>query len=215
MTLGQRLKTYREKEGLTQEQLAEYLNVSRQAVTKWEHDTGMPDIENLVVISRRMGVTLDELVLGQTAETSAGLLSPAAFHTPAAPEPTTGSHTQAAPEPSAASTFFAGPEPERGISFAPPSAPSEAPAPVGPERGTPSEHARYHAFAALAFVFAAFCQVVAGCVNLAAAFHRSVPAYLPMLNFCSVMLLLYVAYVQAVKCSQYRQKSTCDPYDKK
>ena len=171
MTLGQRLKAYREKEGLTQEQLAEYLNVSRQAVTKWEHDAGMPDIENLVAISRRMGVTLDELVLGS--------------------------------------------EPEKGAPSVPSSAPSDDPAPAGPERGVLSERARYHAFAALAFVFAAFCQVVAGCVNLAAAFRRSVPVYLPMLNFFSVMLLLYVAYVQAVKCSQYRQKSTCDLHDKK
>ena len=172
MTLGQRLKAYREKENLTQEQLAEYLNVSRQAVTKWEHDAGMPDIENLIAISRRMGVTLDELVLGQTAE-----------------EPT-------------ASSVPAGP----------PAAPPDNPALFGSKCGTPSERARYHAFAALAFVFAAFCQVVAGCVNLAAAFRRSVPAYLPILNFCSAILLLYTAYMQAVACGRCRRKSVNDPY---
>lgn len=170
MTLGQRLKAYREKENLTQEQLAEYLNVSRQAVTKWEHDAGIPDIENLVAISRRMGVTLDELVLG--------------------------------------------PEPEKSAPSVSSSAPPDDPAPPAAERGVPSERARYHAFAALAFAFAAFCQVVAGCVNLAAAFRRSVPAYLPILNFCSAILLLYTAYAQAVECSRYRQKNTCDPYSK-
>lgn len=198
MTLGQSLKTYRKKEGLTQEQLAEYLNVSRQAVTKWEHDAGMPDIENLVAISRRMGVTLDELVLGQTAEEHAASSFPAGPYVPAVPE------SPAAPQRSAGS------ESKKSA----PSAPLDRPIPFGPERGVPSERARYHAFAALAFVFAAFCQVVAGCVNLAAALHRSVPAYLPVLNFCSVMLLLHVAYMQAVKCSQYRQKSTYDPYEK-
>ncbi|MBD5093299.1 MAG: helix-turn-helix transcriptional regulator [Subdoligranulum sp.] len=198
MTLGQRLKTYREKEGLTQEQFAEYLNVSRQAVTKWEHDAGMPDIENLVAISRRMSVTLDELVLGQTAEEHAASSFPAGPYVPAVPE------SPAAPQRSAGS------ESKKSA----PSAPLDRPIPFGPERGVPSELARYHAFAALAFVFAAFCQVVAGCVNLAAALRRSVPVYLPMLNFFSVMLLLYVAYMQAVKCSQYRQKSTYDPYEK-
>ena len=88
MTLGQRLKAYREKEGLTQEQFAEYLNVSRQAVTKWEHDAGVPDIENLIAISRRMGVTLDELVLGQAAPSPAAPNpAPAASRTiPAVPE---------------------------------------------------------------------------------------------------------------------------------
>lgn len=190
MTLGQRLKAYREKEGLTQEQLAEYLNVSRQAVTKWEHDAGMPDIENLVAISRRMGVTLDELVLGQTAEVTA------------------------APELSAAYPFSAGSQPEKGAPSVSSSALPDDPAPIRPKRGTPSERARYHAFAALAFVFATFCQVIAGCVNLAAAFHRSVPAYLPMLNFGSAILLLYTAYAQAAACGRYRrerQETTTNP----
>lgn len=65
MTLGERLKEYRVKEGLSQEQLAERLNVSRQAITKWENDKGIPDIDNLITISRMMGVTLDELVMGE------------------------------------------------------------------------------------------------------------------------------------------------------
>ena len=206
MTLGQRLKTYREKEGLTQEQFAEYLNVSRQAVTKWEHDAGMPDIENLVAISRRMGVTLDELVLGPPSEERTASLSSA--------------------KPQAVPPCSAGTEPEQGASFASASVLSSGSAPLdGPaslygsapsesKRGAPSERARYHAFAALAFVFAAFCQAVAGCVALVAAFNRRAPEFLPILNFCSAVLCLFTAYVQAVRCSRYRQeqqKNTTDP----
>lgn len=66
MTLGERLKVYRVKEGLSQEQLAEKLNVSRQAITKWENDKGIPDIDNLVAISKIVDTTLDELVTGES-----------------------------------------------------------------------------------------------------------------------------------------------------
>ena len=209
MTLGQRLKAYREREGLTQEQFAEYLNVSRQAVTKWEHDKGVPDIDNLVAISRRMGVTLDALVLGQ---------EPAERAVPSFPvEP----HAPVTPELPAAPNRFAEPEPEKSASSASSAALPGDPVPLcdptlpGSKRGGASERARYHAFAALAFVFAAFCQVVAGCVNLAAAFRRSVPAFLPILSFCSALLLLYVAYAQAAACGRYRRKITDDPYCQK
>lgn len=65
MTLGERIKEFRHMEGLSQEGLAEKLNVSRQAITKWESDNGVPDIDNLVSLSRLMGITLDELVLGE------------------------------------------------------------------------------------------------------------------------------------------------------
>ena len=47
MTLGQKLKEIRKRFGLSQEQLAEIMNVSRQAITKWENDSGIPDISNL------------------------------------------------------------------------------------------------------------------------------------------------------------------------
>ena len=46
-TFGEKLKSARKEAGLTQEQLAVKLMVSRQAITKWETDKGMPDIENL------------------------------------------------------------------------------------------------------------------------------------------------------------------------
>ena len=44
MTLGQKLKEMRRKMGLSQESLGEIICVSRQAITKWENDTGIPDI---------------------------------------------------------------------------------------------------------------------------------------------------------------------------
>lgn len=51
MTLGEKLKDLRKKQGFTQEKLAEQLAVSRQAITKWETDGGIPDIENITAIA--------------------------------------------------------------------------------------------------------------------------------------------------------------------
>lgn len=62
MTLGEKLKSARKAAGMTQEQLAVTLSVSRQAVTKWEADKGMPDIENLKRIAHTLGVSLDYLL---------------------------------------------------------------------------------------------------------------------------------------------------------
>lgn len=62
MDLGQKIRDQRKKAGLSQEQLAERLNVSRQAVTKWETNKGIPDIANLIAISEEFGLSLDELI---------------------------------------------------------------------------------------------------------------------------------------------------------
>ena len=62
MTLGQKLKEIRKKFGLSQEQLAEIINVSRQAITKWETDAGLPDTENLKELSHIFGITIDYLL---------------------------------------------------------------------------------------------------------------------------------------------------------
>lgn len=67
MTLGEKIKLHRQNLGLSQEALAEKLNVSRQAVTKWESNNGVPDIDNLIALSRVIGISLDELVLGEEA----------------------------------------------------------------------------------------------------------------------------------------------------
>ncbi len=62
MTLGQKLKEIRKRFGLSQEQLAEIMNVSRQAITKWEADDGIPDITNIQKLSKVFGLTVDYLL---------------------------------------------------------------------------------------------------------------------------------------------------------
>ena len=52
MTLGERIAYYRGKLGLSQGELAEQLGVSRQAVSKWETDAGLPDLERLIAAER-------------------------------------------------------------------------------------------------------------------------------------------------------------------
>lgn len=53
---------------MTQEELAEKLGVSRQAVSKWESDQGYPETEKLVIISRELGISLDYLFNDETGE---------------------------------------------------------------------------------------------------------------------------------------------------
>lgn len=62
MKFHEKLYTLRKNAGMTQSDLAEKLNVSRQAVSRWEMGTAMPEIENLVAMSDLFGVTLDELL---------------------------------------------------------------------------------------------------------------------------------------------------------
>ena len=62
MSFSERLWKVRDEAGISQERLAEELNVSRQAVAKWESGAGMPDIDNLVGISNFFQVTLDYLL---------------------------------------------------------------------------------------------------------------------------------------------------------
>ena len=62
MTLAEKLKFLRKQAGMSQEQLAEKLGVSRQTVTKWETDAGIPDIENVIAISALFDISIDELL---------------------------------------------------------------------------------------------------------------------------------------------------------
>lgn len=62
VSIGNRLYQYRRKIGLSQEELAAKLGVSRQAVSKWERAEAAPDTDNLINPSRIYGVTLDELI---------------------------------------------------------------------------------------------------------------------------------------------------------
>lgn len=70
---SENIKKLRKERKLTQETLAEYLGVSFQAVSKWERGEGYPDITTLPVISTFFGVTLDELLGVNRAETEAEL----------------------------------------------------------------------------------------------------------------------------------------------
>lgn len=60
--IADRLCAYRKKNGLSQEELAEKIGVSRQAVSKWERAEASPDTDNLILLSKIYGVTLDELL---------------------------------------------------------------------------------------------------------------------------------------------------------
>ena len=62
MTFGEKIKSLREQNGITQDELAERLYVTRTAVSKWENDKGLPSIDTLKRIAELFGVTLDELV---------------------------------------------------------------------------------------------------------------------------------------------------------
>ena len=63
MTFGEKLQTLRAQAGLSQDALAELLDVSRQAVSKWERNEAMPEAEKIVRISRQFGVSTDYLLL--------------------------------------------------------------------------------------------------------------------------------------------------------
>lgn len=62
MRFHEKLYELRKNAGMTQNDLAEKLNVSRQAVSRWEMGTAMPDVENLIAISDLFEKTLDELL---------------------------------------------------------------------------------------------------------------------------------------------------------
>lgn len=62
MTFAEKLKSIRKKAGMSQEKLAEKIGVSRQAITKWETDAGIPDIDNMMALSSLFNISLDELL---------------------------------------------------------------------------------------------------------------------------------------------------------
>lgn len=68
-TLGKRIARLRRKMGLKQERLAELLSVSPQAVSKWENDQTRPDISLLPKLGKVLGVSVDELLSGQSEQT--------------------------------------------------------------------------------------------------------------------------------------------------
>jgi len=64
MDFGKQIKQIRKDNNLTQEQMANMLNVSRQAVSNWENNKNLPDLELLVLMSNVFSLSLDYLILG-------------------------------------------------------------------------------------------------------------------------------------------------------
>ena len=62
MSFSKNLKQIRKDHQLSQEDLAELLDVSRQAVSKWEQDAGYPEVETLLLLSRKLNISLDTLM---------------------------------------------------------------------------------------------------------------------------------------------------------
>ena len=62
MSFGKNLQMLRKKNQLSQEGLAEMLGVSRQAVSKWELDEGYPEVDKLLILSKKLNVSLDSLL---------------------------------------------------------------------------------------------------------------------------------------------------------
>ena len=91
MTFQERLYSLRRGKGLSQEELAHIVGVSRQAVQKWEAGTSRPDLDNLTALARCFDVSLDYLILGQE---------------PAAPGSAADGDPVSAPEPYPSPFFF-------------------------------------------------------------------------------------------------------------
>lgn len=66
MEIGKKLKAARQNSGLTQEQAAERLFVSRQTISNWENEKTYPDIVSVVKLSDLYSISLDELLKGDT-----------------------------------------------------------------------------------------------------------------------------------------------------
>ncbi len=62
LEMANRLTSLRKAKGLSQEELADKLGISRQAISKWERAEASPDTDNLITLSKLYGVTLDELI---------------------------------------------------------------------------------------------------------------------------------------------------------
>ena len=77
MTIGKRIALLRKEKGLTQEELAEHMAVSPQAVSKWENDQTCPDISALPRLAKLLGITVDELLNGKEELPAVRVLPPA------------------------------------------------------------------------------------------------------------------------------------------
>ena len=72
MSFGENLQLIRKKNQLSQEGLAEMLGVSRQAVSKWELGEGYPEVDKLLLLSKKLNVSLDSLLGGENTRAVSG-----------------------------------------------------------------------------------------------------------------------------------------------
>ena len=68
MSFAENLKQIRKENGLSQEELAEIMDVSRQAVSKWEQGSGYPEVEKLLLLSSKLNISLDSLMSTEIAQ---------------------------------------------------------------------------------------------------------------------------------------------------
>jgi transcriptional regulator with XRE-family HTH domain len=116
MTLGEKLKEARKQAGLSQEQLAEQLIISRSAIAKWESDLGIPDIENLRALAEHLNISMESLLDDPKACKRPVSLPPQS------PNPIAGSPAPTAPF----GKNWAAKAVSKPITAAPPAAPSPA-----------------------------------------------------------------------------------------
>ena len=87
MTVGERIQFYRKQNGLSQEELARMLIVSRQTVSLWENGQTLPTIDNLIRLRDIFGITVDEMLVGEpVAHQAAEEPSDSAVQAPDAPQ---------------------------------------------------------------------------------------------------------------------------------
>ena len=77
-TLGLRIAALRAAKNMKQNDLAERLGISAQAVSKWENDVSAPDISTLPALAKELGVSVDELLTGEKKEAAVRMLEPSA-----------------------------------------------------------------------------------------------------------------------------------------
>lgn len=95
MTFGEKIVALRKSKGMSQDQLAELLNVTRQSVSKWERDEVIADTDRILAISRLFGVSCDYLLDDQITDPAhpAGG-APKSQAEPAAETPPAGQHSK-------------------------------------------------------------------------------------------------------------------------
>ena len=78
MGIGDRIKNERKKRNISQQQLADYLNISRQAVSRWENNISLPDLNTLVLIAKYFDLKLEyfteDIILERTEESKEELI---------------------------------------------------------------------------------------------------------------------------------------------